>query len=357
MDVNEKMIYAPVLVATLCRSAHFKRMMESLKKNGWAKYTDVFVGLDYPPAEKYRKGWEEICEYLETGDFSVFHRFEVIKREKNVGSYENSIDIGNRVRNMGYDCWIYTDDDIEFSPNFLEYMDKCLTRYIDDPKVFAVTAYSYPLDWTLSEGSTCFMQDFNVCSWGIGFMRKKEEEFFQFVTSGKLVKAASGVIKTQAHKKMLDACFRDYFVSALSSEPGKTSIMAQETDVSMRAYIAYKNMYCVSPRISKSKNYGFDGSGEYCQKSNGDDFTAENYNYGRQSIDDADSFELVMDDNPEHLSENRKKLNVFDYRSPEDMVPAYNNFKLIERYGYTLAKIIHIADYALKKVKSKFGNK
>ena len=47
------MIYAPILIPTLCRAEHFIRCVESLKNNSWAKYTDVFIGLDYPPTEKY----------------------------------------------------------------------------------------------------------------------------------------------------------------------------------------------------------------------------------------------------------------------------------------------------------------
>ncbi|MBO7505844.1 MAG: glycosyltransferase family 2 protein [Paludibacteraceae bacterium] len=361
MEVEEKMIYAPVVIPTLCRSTHFKRTVESLKRNGWAKYTDVYIGLDYPPAEKYEQGWKEICEYLETSDFSVFNKFVVLKREKNMGSYENSADLIRNIKAMNYDRWIYSDDDIEYAPNFLEYMNKCLTKYYDDPRVFAVTSYSYPIDWTLSEGSTCFLQDFNACTWGIGFMRKKEEAFYQYATSGNLLKAASEIIKSGSYKKMLDACFYDYFYAALSSDPNKPNLMKYETDISMRAYIPHKNMYCVTPAISKSRNYGFDGSGVFCQKTSGENknnaTTASNYNYGEQAIDEAESFELILDDNPSHLEINRQKLNAFDYRSPEVMKLAHQNFKLIKWFGLPLAKIIHLGCFAVKKMKSTITGK
>lgn len=359
MDVEEKMIYAPVVIPTLCRSTHFKRTVESLKRNGWAKYTDVYIGLDFPPAEKYEKGWREICDYLDAGDFSVFHKFVVFKREHNMGSYENSVDLIHHVKSMNYDRWIYSDDDIEYSPNFLEYMNKCLTQYYDDPRVFAVTSYSYPIDWVLTEKSTCFLQDFNVCSWGLGFMRKKEEEFYQYATSGNLVQAAPEVIRSGSYKKMLDACFYDYFYAALSSDPNKPNLMKYETDVSMRAYIAHKNMYCVSPALSKSRNYGFDGSGEYCQNTSGEGnaSTADNYNYSSQPIDESETFELVVDEDPSHLEINRQRLNAFDYRSPEVMRLAHQNYKLIKWFGLPLARIIHLGCFAVKKVKGVFTGK
>ena len=48
--INETQ-YAPVYIPTLCRDRHFILGVESLKKNGWAKYTDVYIGLDYPSKE------------------------------------------------------------------------------------------------------------------------------------------------------------------------------------------------------------------------------------------------------------------------------------------------------------------
>lgn len=68
------MKYAPILIPTMCRYNHFFRLIESLKVNTWAKYTDIYIGLDYPPSSKYEEGYKQICEYLD-GDFSEFTRF------------------------------------------------------------------------------------------------------------------------------------------------------------------------------------------------------------------------------------------------------------------------------------------
>ena len=81
--------YAPIYIVTLCRDRHFIREMESLKKNGWAKYTDVYIALDYPIKESHWDGYRKICDYLDHGDFSAFANFFVIRREKNIGSLAN----------------------------------------------------------------------------------------------------------------------------------------------------------------------------------------------------------------------------------------------------------------------------
>ena len=58
----EKKVYAPMLIPTFCRDQHFMRCIESLKKNTWAKYTDVYIWLDYPLLATKNGGSEEILE-------------------------------------------------------------------------------------------------------------------------------------------------------------------------------------------------------------------------------------------------------------------------------------------------------
>ena len=73
------MKYAPIYIPTLCRSEHFIRLMESLRKNTWAKYTDVYIALDYPAKDSQKDGYNKICEYLKE-DFTEFASFNLIKR-------------------------------------------------------------------------------------------------------------------------------------------------------------------------------------------------------------------------------------------------------------------------------------
>lgn len=56
------MIYAPVVKVTLNQHEYLKCALESLKKNAWAKYTDVYIAIDYPPNDKYRSGYEKVCD-------------------------------------------------------------------------------------------------------------------------------------------------------------------------------------------------------------------------------------------------------------------------------------------------------
>lgn len=53
------MKYAPVIIPVLCRYKHFTKCIESLKNNGWAKYTDIYIGLDYPAKDSHVKGYKK----------------------------------------------------------------------------------------------------------------------------------------------------------------------------------------------------------------------------------------------------------------------------------------------------------
>lgn len=349
------MIYAPIYIPTLCRSEHFKRCIESLKKNSWAKFTDVYVGVDFPPSEKYIKGWKEICDYVDNGDFSEFNHFIVIKRKTNLGAALNSVELWKLIVEK-YDRYIYAEDDVEFSPNFLEYMDKCLDEYEDDPDVVNVTGYSYPIEWKTSEGATCVKQNINVSMWGCGFWKKKETWVLPYLNSFGSVKDLPLVLKENRQNLMIDAAKKEY-IECAGTWIKRNSFVGNRSDIGSRIYLAVAGKYCISPVLSKARNYGFDGSGEYCQnimeeKNFGN--TAGTYNYTQQPIDTANTFDFIPDTLHDY-EENRKRLNAFDYRSTEQMARTRRLLWLMKNVSITAARIYSLLcvpyDYAPKVVK------
>ena len=59
------MNYAPVVIPTLNRYEHLKQCLESLEKCTGAEYTDVYIGVDYPPNDRYVEGWKKVDAYLQ----------------------------------------------------------------------------------------------------------------------------------------------------------------------------------------------------------------------------------------------------------------------------------------------------
>ena len=220
------MVYAPILIPTLCRDEHFIRCIESLKKNSWAEYTDVYVALDFPAKESHWDGYKKICTYLE-GDFSEFSKFVVVKREENYGSFKNMISLREQILKK-YDRYIRTDDDIEFSPNFLEYMDKCLEYYEDDENVIAVTGYSYPIEWNIAEGCNTMKSNFVCSTWGLGFWKKKFSLLeYKIVKEKYLRKIFDNVIRNGKIKQLTQARFLDYVNGCLNERSNPPAMLGR----------------------------------------------------------------------------------------------------------------------------------
>lgn len=343
------MIYAPFVVPTLNRSEKFIRMMESLKKNLWACYTDVIVSVDFPPSEKYRKGWQEICDYLDHGDFSAFKQLIVIKQPENLGAGKNGFFLQNYIE-QHYDRWIRCDDDCVFSPNFLEYMDKCLDAFENDEDVAAVTGYSYPIEWSVSEGATCMKQQFNAAAWGLGRWVKKNKQIGEYIRSGKMLDDAEMVIRTGRDKKMEARCYVQYFNQATSNKNGTGKIlMTSVTDIALRAYLACQDKYCISPTLSKVRNFGFDGTGVVCGNTIGlDNTTVNTYDYRKQEIDSSEHFDIVLND-PQLLHENKLKLDAFEGISKRDLRLTDIKDTMIRLFGVEFAKKIMAILHPKKK--------
>lgn len=306
------MVYAPIYIPTLCRYEHFVRCVESLKRNTWASKTDVYIALDYPARESHWDGYQKICQYLD-GDFAEFNSFTVFRREKNYGSAQNSQEMMFWVLER-YDRFIRTDDDIEFAPNFIEYIDKCLQEYEDDPTVIAISGYSYPIDWKVSNSSTALKLNCVCPMWGTAFWKKKYELVQNEIKKDFFRKNADKFIRQGKIKELVDARIVS-FANALSLE--NSGLMHGMSDIGIGAYLALAGKYIISPVISKSRNYGFDGSGVYCQKvrqGQNRHITAQNYYYPDQVIDEDRNYLLILD-NLNDIKENNKRYNQFDTRT------------------------------------------
>lgn len=342
------MVYAPIIIPTMCRYEHFCRLIESLKKNSWAKHTDVYIGLDYPPSPIFEDGYNKICNYLEN-EFTEFASLTVFKRKENVGTFKNIHLLREEVLSK-YDRFIKTDDDAEFSPNFIEYMDKCLMEYESDENVFAVTGYSYPIKWGTSEGATVLKENFSCPMWGTGFWKEKYKKVFDYVVKDKgLGKDADYIIKTGTLKRMLDVSQHE-FVSLCLSPEFENTLAARFSDISVRMYTAAYDKYIIVPTTSKVRNWGFDGSGEYCQEAmveHEGKATAKNYVYHQQPIDTSDSFELIEDT----LNAKGKNKDIMD---AFDVLPISSKIKMqLKLFIYKLIgkENFHKLTYNLRRFK------
>lgn len=259
--------YAPVVIPTLCRFNHFVRCVESLSRCVGAKDTDLIIGLDYPLKESHQDGYQKICDYLRNG-LEGFNKVEIIKRDYNFGAKKNIEDLISYVRSK-YETYIISEDDNEFSPNFLIYINEGLNKYKDNERVCSISGYCYPVD--MSECKTNVFPLNTYSAFGCGRWSKKHPNL-----DDKFIK---GVLYSPAK------LYKIYKERPLSLLNFANMILKKDMygDVCFGIYLILNQRVSVFPKISKVRNHGYDGSGEHCGTKNADLFI-------NQPFDNKDTF-------------------------------------------------------------------
>ena len=166
------MTYAPVLISVYHRLYTLRRCVGALLKNKEAKDTDLFVVSDGPARPEHKKRIEEVRQFVRS--IRGFHSVTLIARTGNWGAQKSIRSACSDIR-LHYGCLIFMEDDILPAPNFLAYMNWGLSRYADDPRVYAVCAYKSKFRMPKSyEEDVYFLNRYSP--WGTATWRSKVEE-------------------------------------------------------------------------------------------------------------------------------------------------------------------------------------
>lgn len=265
--------FAPIIIPTLNRWRHLKRCVESLARCKQAAQTELIIGLDYPPSERYVEGYNEMRDYLPT--IKGFGKVTVLMAEHNLGAVENIVKLRKYVQGRGFDSFIFTEDDNEFSPNFLEFVNKGLELYKDDEKIMAICGYTYlNVDKAAYNSNVIAFREFSA--WGYGQWTNKR---FQYQCYEKEEEYRDKILQSWKQTFRLWRT-RPITVNDLISMHFRHSAYG---DSLCDTELALENKYCVYPSISMVRNWGHDGSGEHC---------SETDTYINQEIDLDDTFEF-----------------------------------------------------------------
>lgn len=249
------MLYAPVVIPTLCRYEHFKACLESLSLCTGAENTDVYIGLDFPAKESHWEGYNKISKYLNEMTFN-FKTLNVIKRERNYGVGPNGNyallrkDIFER-----YDRMIFSEDDNIFSPNFLEYMNKGLEKFKEDDSIFAICGYK-PFYPTKFENNTFSRRNDWFFAWGYGIWKDRQESI---PDRNKYFKNNFSVRNLFLIKKEIGAELASCYFSAFSGFYRSWS----DIPLCLYAFLEKKNFIYPSEK-SLVRNMGWDQTGLHC---------------------------------------------------------------------------------------------
>lgn len=271
--------YAPVLIPTLNRVDHLKNCIESLEDCTYAEQTEVYVGLDYPPSQKYEAGWRKVEDYLkEKVNNNRFKQLIIERRDSNCGAVLNSNLLIDSIKNK-YSGYIFTEDDNVFSPNFLDYMNQGLALYKEDSRIMAICGYSY-IDIAKDPTANNNIAYRKYSGWGTGQWCDK-------------VFAYKKIDRSEYRELLLKSwktTLRLWRLHPISVNDFLSMHFRNQTygDSLANAQLSLENKYCVFPKLSMVRNCGHDGSGEHCGTSSV---------FTNQEIDTSNTFdydELVL---------------------------------------------------------------
>lgn len=247
------MTYYPIIIPTLNRYEKLKACIDSLAQCEEAKYTELVIGLDYPPADKYIDGWKKISEYIET--IKGFAKITCIRQSENIGAIKNSQLLEHYALEK-YDAYIYSEDDNVFSPYFLRFINEGLDKYKEDNSVIAVCGYSYPIDWKTEKD--CVLQHQYFSAWGFGIWKNRYNQLYSDIPSSDFRDSVLNKHKRKDLKKSKKNFFAAQgFIFDNNIYP---------CDVTISAYLYLNKKNVLMPVVSLSRNIGWDGSGEHCLK-------------------------------------------------------------------------------------------
>ncbi len=276
------MNYYPVFIPTLNRYTHFRRCVESLARNTHADKTELVIGLDYPPSKKYEEGYFKIKEYISS--ITGFKKVTVFERQKNLGPVNNFTALKDYVFNY-YDAVICTEDDNEFSPCFLDFMNKALNNFGMNPRISSVSGY---LSQNFMGKIGCkVMLSYDNNAWGIGLWKSKEQIYDSY--SDEDFKKI--ILSTRLSYKIFSVC------------PGILSMLIEMVkkrqswgDVKRSVLNIVNGTYQLRPSFSLSRNTGYDGTGIHCGTSDVDDLAHQTIS--EDSFFDCDFSDVADVNNP-----------------------------------------------------------
>lgn len=283
------MIYAPIMVTTICRYEKFKNCIESLARCTDADKTEIFIGVDYPAKESHWEGYLKICDWLP--NISGFKDVHIYKRSENWGQTRNGRDLVDRIKEK-YDRCISTEDDNIFSPNFLQYMNQSLEKYKDDNRVFSVCGYSY-IEWEniIKDYPYNALPIHGYCAWGMGsWFKKKDSYVISYIPAKDLIfnhRIVRFLFSVNKHKLVHSLMYR---------------YKGNASDIQRVCFYSLIDKYSIYPRLSKVRNMGFDSEATNC---------AEIAYYAKQVIDTEATF--TLDDFEIEETRQLKKLHDIYY--------------------------------------------
>ncbi|MEY4572063.1 MAG: hypothetical protein RLZ10_1289 [Bacteroidota bacterium] len=133
---------APIVLFTFKRLDTLKQTIEALEKNYMAKESELIIFSDAAKGDADKIAVEKVREYLVT--IHGFKKIIIHEAKQNKGLAQSIIDGVSQVLKT-HDSVIVLEDDLVTSPNFLNFMNESLIKYLNIENVFSISGFSFDL--------------------------------------------------------------------------------------------------------------------------------------------------------------------------------------------------------------------
>ncbi|MDZ8119823.1 glycosyltransferase [Pontiella agarivorans] len=240
---------APVLISVYDRKAHLQRCIEALSKNREAARTTLYIVSDGAKEEHHKPAIDATREYIRTID--GFKAVKMRFRDKNWGMRASALDAINWVMSEN-DRMIRMEDDIICSPYYLDFMNRALSTFEHDPRIFGICAHTHPR-FTPPESyphDIHLWQSFST--WGFAIWKNRWTAFLADSETDHLqLKDPRQWKKFRSNRPILGTQAR-YTRGNL------------HLDARLNLHVFLTGRYAVFPNRTLTVNSGFDGSGTHC---------------------------------------------------------------------------------------------
>jgi hypothetical protein len=245
---------APIVLFVYNRPWHTKKTIDALKNNELAGESDLFIFADNSIDEKNKESVDSVRSLVKTTD--GFKTVNIVERESNCGLANNVISGVTEVIDR-YNKVIVLEDDIVCARTYLKYMNKLLSYYQNNEKIYSVTGYTYPIEIPVNYRYDVYFSP-RASSWGWGTWKDRWEavdwkvkDYNNFIKNPQLIKSfnSGGEDLTKMLKQQMNGEIDSWSI--------------------IWSYAHFKNnSYCVFPTKSRLKNIGTDRSGIHTSKTN-----------------------------------------------------------------------------------------
>ena len=264
------MEYAAVIIPTLNRKKHLKRCVDSLLRNKECDKTDLYISVDFPPSEKYKEGYEEVKQYVKTID--GFGSVNIYFQEENLGPGLNRRFLESKMSEK-HDKYVFTDDDNEFSSNFLSYVNWGLEYFKDDESVYAICSCTdFDIDCDNKDSDYFMIQSYNP--YGTGHWIHKNKKCADYLKQSSIEEIYNSKEKSQLlfdHFPLIYMWVAQDSLRRIYEMRGANDSLTY-IDIWENVYIIQNGLNCVKPVIPKSRNWGQDGTGVHVSSNEKEDF-------------------------------------------------------------------------------------